>query len=80
MLLILGIITLVAIVGAAVLLGGRAPGSTISRPEAERLANLEAERLLGQRYRDGEITMEEFERDLAGILARRERRDGTARP
>ncbi|MEQ8833091.1 MAG: hypothetical protein RIB67_01450 [Miltoncostaeaceae bacterium] len=72
------LVVAVVIVGAvlAAALGGAGAGrGTLGRGEAERLANLEAERLLGQRYRDGEITLAEFERDLAGVLERRERRD-----
>lgn len=69
--LLLGALCVILISGNA--LGRRGPDSTIDRAEARRLANLEAERLLGERYREGELSLEEFERELAGLL---ERRDG----
>ncbi len=47
--------------------------------EARRVANFEAERLLAERYRAGEITLEQFESDLADLLARRDRLEGPDR-
>jgi uncharacterized membrane protein len=47
--------------------------------EARRLANERAERLLVERYRAGEISLEEFEDDLTALLTRRDRLEGPGR-
>lgn len=76
LLLLLIAAVVVAVLVTTIALGrGGTVGPTMGRAEAERQASLEAERVLGERYRNGEIGLEEFERELASLLERRERRD-----
>ncbi|MFP5450469.1 MAG: hypothetical protein ACLGG9_01830 [Thermoleophilia bacterium] len=82
--ILLAIVLLVAVLVVAVAVLGVSGARTRLGPpvdpvEARRVANLEAERLLAERYRAGEISLEQFEGDLADLLARRDRLDGPGR-
>jgi uncharacterized membrane protein len=82
--ILIALVLLVAVLVVAVavmgLSGSRGRlGPPVDPVEARRVANLEAERLLAERYRAGEIPLERFESDLADLLARRDRLEGPGR-
>jgi uncharacterized membrane protein len=80
LILVLLVVVLVIVMAAWAASGGRAPWAPGVDPiEARRVANFEAERLLAERYRAGEISLEQFESDLADLLARRDRLEGPGR-
>jgi hypothetical protein len=74
------LVVVLLLLAASGAFGGRPGlGPGIDPTEARRLANLEAERLLAERYRGGEISLEQFESDLGDLLARRDRLEGPGR-
>lgn len=78
--LVLLVVVLVVVVTVMATSGGRTRLAPPVDPiEARRVANLEAERLLAERYRAGEIPLEQFESDLADLLTRRDRLGGPGR-